>query len=159
LPLTGRGIGAPVRPPVVWLNRAPVAVISGSVLSSGNSAGWNVTSRCGLHPNLVREMYPRPAYPAFTTRPSSTSIQDARRLANRNPSPANSPSRSVRTSGGGSSNWLAPAANPALNMPETDSDGIHDTLVTDDSKRMPPPLLYWLCLCCMTGRRSFHPAA
>jgi hypothetical protein len=28
-----------------------------------------------------------------------------------------------------------------LNGPETDSDGIHDTLVTDDSKRMSPPAL------------------
>ena len=29
LPLTGRGIGMPVRPPVVWTNRAPVAVTCG----------------------------------------------------------------------------------------------------------------------------------
>ena len=28
---------------------------------------------------------------------------------------------------------------PVLNTPETDSDGIHDTLVTDDSIRMAPP--------------------
>ena len=110
MPLTGRGIGAPVRPPVVWLNRAAVAVISGSVLSSGNAAGWNITSRCGPHPNRVVEMYPRPVYPAPVMRPSSTSIQAASRLANRNPSCAYSASRSRRTSGGGSSNRLAPIA-------------------------------------------------
>ena len=50
-PATGRGIGAPVRPPVVWVNRAPLAVISGSALISGNPAGWNVTSRCGAPPD------------------------------------------------------------------------------------------------------------
>src|SRR5690348_6826957 len=84
-------------------------------------------------------MYPRPVYPAPVMRPSLTSIQAASRLANRNLSPANRASRSRRTSGGGSSNRLAPMAKPVLNTPETDSDGIHDTLVTDDSIRMEAP--------------------
>ena len=43
LPRTGRGKGTPVRPPTVWLNTASVPRSSGSVRSSGNSAGWKVT--------------------------------------------------------------------------------------------------------------------
>jgi hypothetical protein len=38
---------------VIWPNRAAAAVLSGVVLMSGNSAGWNVTSRWGPQLNLV----------------------------------------------------------------------------------------------------------
>ena len=54
-PLTGRGAGMPVRPPVVWTNLAPVPVTSGSAFSSGNSAGWKTI--CATGPSLTRVLH------------------------------------------------------------------------------------------------------
>ncbi len=81
-------------------------------------------------------MRPPPRWPASTMRPSWTSIQASRRLANRKRSCAWSSSRSPSTSGGGGSKWATPSPNDRRLKPSTAPWGIHDSEVTEDSMRM-----------------------
>ena len=60
----GGGDDAPGPAAGCWVNRGPVALVSGVALISGNPAGWNVTS--GRLPARIRGqvMYPRPVHGA-----------------------------------------------------------------------------------------------
>ena len=100
--LTRRGIGAPVRPPVVCTNRAQPSPTSGSARRSGKATGGMARS---VPPSLatVDEISPWPSYPASTTAPSSTSIHARNGLAKRNAPAAWSASRSSSRPGGGGS--------------------------------------------------------
>ena len=56
---TGRGVGRPIRPPIVWTNRADVAPISGSAWMSGS---WTAGKRMAAGPTrtVVAPMWPWP---------------------------------------------------------------------------------------------------
>src|SRR5215218_948125 len=82
-------------------------------------------------------MRPPPPWPASTMRPSWTSIQASRRLANRKRSCACNSSKSPSTSGGGGSKWATRSPNDRRLNPSTAPCGIHDSEVTEDSIRMP----------------------
>jgi hypothetical protein len=69
-------------------------------------------------------------------RPSWTSIQPSSRLTMRKRSAASSASRLPSTSGGGGSKWATPSPNDRRLKPSTAPWGIHDSEVTEDSRRM-----------------------
>ncbi len=56
---TARGIGAPVRPPVVWVNRTDVDVTSGSPRRSGSGVAGTVTD-VTPSPTVVAPIIPPP---------------------------------------------------------------------------------------------------
>jgi hypothetical protein len=60
----GGGDDAPGPAAGCWVNRRPAALVSGVAFTSGNPAGWNVTS--GRLPARIRGqvMYPRPVHGA-----------------------------------------------------------------------------------------------
>ena len=62
--MRGGGGAAPGPAAGCWVNRGPVALVSGVALISGNPAGWNVTSGRLPAASWGRGMYPRPVHGA-----------------------------------------------------------------------------------------------
>jgi pimeloyl-ACP methyl ester carboxylesterase len=100
----------------------------------------NVIEAPSLDVAVIAFFFAPGLYPEPATSPSRTSIHAARWLANLKPSAAWRPAKSAMTSGGaGHHSGRPPAVNPAFISPDTASDGIHETLVTEDSIRMSAP--------------------
>ena len=102
------------------------------------SGSWTAGNRRAAGPTLtvVAPKWPRPRCPAFTTRPSSTSMNARSSFASRKRSFARRGPRSASRSGGGSSYWVTPRPRRgSWTARSSASGGIPEIAVTDDSKR------------------------
>ena len=148
--LTARGIGAPVRPPTVWVNRTEVEVTSGSPCRSGSGVAGTVIE-VTPSPTVVAPIIPPPQYPKPVIRPSSTSMKARSSFAKRKRSAMRRSSTAAWTSvpreSGGGGSWCAIFIRVAtLPIPSNRSEGIHEMVLTLRSIRM-------FCLLTTSGRQ------